>query len=179
MNRYIRHSIVLISTICLFQACMEEPDLHVNTNKGNLNALWEIIDNRYCYLDYKNINWDSIHTEYTLRVDTVSNKYGLFDLMGDMLTNLKDGHVNLYSEFDRSRYWKWYTDYPENLNNEIIFNNRYLGSAYRIAGGFRYRKIAGNQVGYAYYGSFSTGFSDSNIRSLFEVFAGCKGLILM
>ena len=178
MNRYIRHSIVLISAICLFQACMEEPDLHVNTNKGNLNALWEIIDNRYCYLDYKNINWDSIHTEYTLRVDTVSNKYGLFDLMGDMLTNLKDGHVNLYSEFDRSRYWKWYTDYPENLNNEIIFNNSYLGSAYRIAGGFRYRKIAGNQVGYAYYGSFSTGFSDSNIRSLFEVFAGCKGLII-
>ena len=155
MNRYIRHSIVLISAICLLQACMEEPDLQVNTNKGNLNALWEIIDNRYCYLDYKNINWDSIHTEYTLRVDTVSNKYGLFDLMGDMLTNLKDGHVNLYSEFDRSRYWNWYTDYPANFDVKIIFKEKYLGSTYRIGGPFRYKKIAENQVGYIYYGRCS------------------------
>ena len=178
MSKFFRHSILVISTICLLQSCMYEPDIHPNTDKGNLDALWKIIDNRYCYLDYKKINWDSVYTVYTRRVDTVSSKYGLFDLMSEMLANLKDGHVNLYSEFDRSRYWKWYTDYPENFNSELIFKNRYLGSSYRISGGFRYRKIASEQVGYAYYSSFSTSFSDSNIRSIFDVFSGCKGIII-
>ncbi|HRG03701.1 MAG: S41 family peptidase [Paludibacteraceae bacterium] len=178
MSKLFRYILLLPALISVLQACMKEPDIQPNTNKGNLDALWQIIDRRYCYLDYKNINWDSIYTEYAVRLDTVTNKYGLFDLLGEMLLNLKDGHVNLYSEFDRSRYWKWYTDYPENFNSSLIYTNRYLGNNYRIAGGIRYRKIAGDRIGYMYYSSFSNSFSDANIRSVFEVFAGCKGLII-
>lgn len=170
--------VVLFAVISVLQSCMREPDLQPDTNKGNLEALWNIIDQRYCYLDYKSINWDSIHNVYTLQVDTVTNKYGLFDLMGKMLSELKDGHVNLYSEFDYSRYWKWYTDYPANLNPDLLVKSRYLGSDYKIAGGFRYNKIAKGQVGYAYFESFSNSFSDSNIRSIFDVFSGCKGIII-
>lgn len=178
MNKFFSHIVILALMLSLFQGCMKEPDVFPNTNQGNFEALWKIIDQRYCYLDYKNINWDSIHTAYIPRIDTVSNKYGLFDVMSAMLTELKDGHVNLFSEFDRSRYWNWYSDYPANFNSDLILSDRYLGSSYRISGGIRYSKIANNQVGYAYYGSFSNGFSDSNIRSIFEVFAGCKGIII-
>ncbi len=178
MSKFIRHTILLMASVSLLQACMREPEIYPDTNKGNLDALWNIIDSRYCYLDYKKINWDSIYNVYSERADTVSNKYALFDLLGEMLMNLKDGHVNLYSEFDRSRYWKWYSDYPENFNQNLIYSSRYLGSNYRIAGGIRYRKIAADRVGYMYYSSFSNNFSDANIRSVFEVFAGCKGVII-
>lgn len=95
-----------------------------------------------------------------------------------MLAELKDGHVNLYSEFDKSRYWNWYTDYPPNFDSKIIFNKRYLGENYRIAGAFRYRKIAEGKVGYIYYGSFSSNFSDANASEIFSHFADCEGIII-
>ena len=53
-------------------SCIEEPDIQANTNEGNFEALWSIIDKKYCYLEYKNINWDSIHTAYKNKVDNKS-----------------------------------------------------------------------------------------------------------
>lgn len=178
MSKRVSHTILGWFIILLAQSCMHEPDVKPNTYRGNFDALWEIIDSRYCYLDYKNINWDAAYTQYSARVDTLSNKFALFGLLAEMLAELKDGHVNLYSEFDRSRYWDWYTDHPANFDSEIIFNARYLGDKYRIAGPFRYGKIANGKVGYVYYGSFSNSFGNSSVRSIFEQFSSCKGIII-
>jgi len=171
-------SILIFSSILAFQSCMEEPEIRPNTPQGNFKSLWEIIDTRYCYLSYKNIDWDSVFTAYKPRVDTVSGASSLFDLMSEMLAMLKDGHVNLYSEFDRSRYWNWYSDYPSNFNSEVLFKPHYLGSHYRIASTLRYNKIARGKVGYVYYGSFSDGFSDQNMNAIFASFATCEGIII-
>lgn len=159
-------------------SCMDEPEAASNTNKGNFESLWKIIDTRYCYLDYKNINWDSIHAVYYDRVDSGMDKYAFFDLMGQMLNELKDGHVNLYSSFDISRYWKWFTDYPDNFSSSLIFSDRYLGDNYRMAGGMYYNYIANGKVGYVYYGDFSNTFSDATMYNIFSYFSTCNGLII-
>lgn len=175
MKKYI---ILLFVLSGLLASCIEEPVQQPDTYKGNFESLWKIIDEKYCYLDYKNINWDSIHTVYKSRVDTVSNQYAFFDLMGSMLAELKDGHVNLYSDFNKSRYWNWFTDYPSNFNSSIVFSNRYLGNDYLIAGGFRYKKIENGTIGYMYYSDFSNRFTDTNISYILKYFSNCKGLIL-
>jgi len=162
----------------LFSSCIDEPIVQPNTYKGNFEALWQIIDTKYCYLDYKKINWDSIHTVYKTKVNLVSTDDDFFDLMAGMLNELKDGHVNLYSDFNKSRYWKWFTDYPSNFNSSLIYNPRYLGDNYRIAGGFNYQKIANGTIGYMYYGDFSNTFYDNNIALIFQYFADCRGLII-
>ncbi|MFZ4724563.1 MAG: S41 family peptidase [Paludibacter sp.] len=175
MKKYI---LFVLLFVFILPSCMDEELQQPNTNKGNFDALWKIIDNQYCYLDYKNINWDSIHTVYNLKVNDSINEYAFFDLMGSMLSELKDGHVNLYSNFDRSRYWKWFSDYPTNFSSKLIYSKRYLGDNYRIAGGFRYSTIDNDSIGYMYYGSFSTGFSDSNMRYMLNYFSKCKGIII-
>ena len=159
---------------------MNEPVQQPNTYKGNFEALWQIIDTKYCYLDYKHINWDSIHRVYAPRVDNVKNYYQFFDLMANMLNELKDGHVNLYSSFNKSRYWKWFQDYPENFNSTLIHNNTYLGKNYLIAGGFEYATINNGTIGYMYYEDFSNAFSDTNIYYIFKYFkdSNCKALII-
>jgi C-terminal processing protease CtpA/Prc len=157
---------------------MNEPEIEPNTNNGNFESLWKIIDSKYCYLDYKNINWDSIHTVYQKTVSDTTEQITFFDTMAAMLAELKDGHVNLYSSFDRSRYWKWYTDYRSNFSTSLIYKERYLGDNYRIAGGLLYEKIDNDSIGYVYYGSFSSGFSDSNMRYVMTYFKNCKGLII-
>lgn len=164
--------------LVLLPSCMNEPITPPNTNQGNFDALWKIIDTKYCYLDYKNINWDSIYTVYNQRLPNDSDQFAFFDLMGSMLGELQDGHVNLYSNFDRSRYWKWFTDSPSNFNSTLIFSPKYLGENYRIASGLRYAKIADDSIGYIYFGSFSNGFSDTNMRYVLSYFSNCKGLII-
>jgi len=173
-----KYSLILLLTVILLPACMDEPGEKPNTNKGNFEALWSIIDTRYCYLDYKHINWDSIHTVYKQRFTDSTKVFTFFDVMGSMLGELKDGHVNLYSDFDRSRYWKWYTDYPSNFSSSLIHSNRYLSDNYRIAGGLRYAKIDNGDIGYIYYGSFSDSFSDTNMSYVITYFKDCKGLII-
>lgn len=169
---------LLLLVVGVLMACIEEPEMPENTNKGNFEALWDIVDTKYCYIDYKNINWDSVHRAYAPRVKNEMSEFAFFDLMGQMLAELEDGHVNLYSSFDRSRYWNWFSDYPANFSSTLIYNNRYLGNNYRIAGGMRYKSIANGNIGYVYYGDFSSSFSNSNMRYIFESFAHCEGIII-
>ena len=173
-----KYSLIILFVFALLPSCMEEPIVEPNTNMGNFESLWRIIDTKYCYLDYKKINWDSIHTAYKAKVTESADATTFFDLMGTMLGELKDGHVNLYSDFDRSRYWKWYTDYPANFNIDLIRSARYLGENYKIANGLSYEKIDNGRVGYIYLGSFSNGFNDANIVSAMTYFKDCKGLII-
>ena len=52
--------VLFLAIVFSLNACINEPESLGNTNKGNFESLWRIIDTRYCYLDYKEINWDSI-----------------------------------------------------------------------------------------------------------------------
>lgn len=173
-----KYSLIILLVAVLLPSCMKEPIVEPNTNRGNFESLWRIIDTKYCYLDYKNINWDSIHTAYKAKVNKNADALTFFDLMATMLNELKDGHVNLYSNFDRSRYWKWYTDYPSNFNADLIRSARYLGDNYKIANGLSYQKVDNGRVGYIYLGSFSYGFNNANIVSAMTYFKDCKGLII-
>lgn len=171
---------LLVAALCslVFSACLEEPEPFPNTREGNFNALWHIIDTRYCYLDYKQVNWDSVYLVYRPKLDSVRNSVELFDLFASMLSILQDGHVNLYSPFDRSRYWSWFLDYPRNFSDDLLYSDRYLGRNYRTAGGFEYTTLANGKVGYMHYGSFSTPFTLTNIAYIFHAFSNCDGLVI-
>jgi len=170
--------IILITCCSSLFSCIDEPKEYANTYQGNFDALWNIMDTRYCYFDYKKIDWDSVYTVYQPKVTKTSNDEDFFELMGNMLNELKDGHVNLYSNFDISRYWKWYTDYPSNFSSSLIKKDRYLGDNYRIAGGMKYQIIDNGKIGYIYYGDFSNTFTNDNVKFIFEYFKNCKALII-
>lgn len=169
---------LLLPLLLVLASCVEDPVSYPNTWQGNFDALWNTIDTRYCYLDYKQVNWDSIKVVYQSKLSSVSDEFDFFDLMGEMLNELRDGHVNLYSEFDRSRYWNWFEDYPSNFQAELIYSPRYLGSDYRISGGMRYGKIDGGRIGYIYYSDFSSSFTVTNLKFIFDYMSDCEGLIL-
>lgn len=177
INKYFLGAVFLLATLT---SCIREPKQYENTNEGNFDALWSIIDTRYCYLDYKNIDWDEAYDHYHSKLNSIQNdKYALFDLFAEMLAELKDGHVNLYSNFDVSRYNKWYTDSATNYYSSVVYSDDYVGSNYRVAGGMRYGKLKKNeQIGYIYYGSFGDSFSDGNIKNIFTSFKDCAGLII-
>ena len=158
------------------QSCFINHDKDmVNDAKTNFEMLWKICDEYYCYFDYKNIDWDSIYTAYEPRVYNGMSDDELFTVLGEMVGELKDGHVNLYSDYATSRYWKWFQDYPKNYDERLILEN-YFHYDYYSKGGFTYQILPEN-IGYIHYASFVDGFDDALLDHMLTMFKDCKGLI--
>lgn len=145
-----------------------------NSPDSNFDALWKILDENYCFFEYKDIDWDAVYVKYKSRIKPDMGSDALFKLMGDMLSELKDGHVNLYAAHDVTRYWNWSEDYPANFDASIQDN--YLGKDYSIASGLRYT-ILDDNIGYIYYGSFSSDVGHGNITQVLRRLSICKGII--
>lgn len=159
------------------QSCFVDDDLHMsNDAQDNFEALWSIIDEHYCFFEYKEIEWDSIHTAFAPRVNNEMNALALFDLCSEMLDELQDGHVNLTSSFSTSHYWKWFQDYPVNYDERIIHEN-YLNFDFYQTNGITYKKLQEN-IGYMYYSSFSNGISQNSLDHILAHLAPCNGLII-
>jgi len=175
-RRKLQHICLLLLIILSYTgfSCVTE-DQFSNTPSGNFEALWKIIDQKYCFLDYKHINWDSIHTVYAAQITPSMTNENLFEVLGNMLANLKDGHVDLISANDVARYWKWFEDYPENFDDSI--QRKYLGNDYKTAGGVEYC-ILDDNIGYMYYSSFDSAIGEGNLNQILSDLAVCNGLII-
>lgn len=175
----IRQSILCILTAaCLLTACRSNDEVRFSLDPvENVEALWQIIDTRYCYIEDKGIDWQAVHDEYIARAALLAkdDQVALFDLCAGMLDSLRDGHVNLYSAFDRSFNTAWYDTFPANYSPAL--QALYLQD-YRIAGGMYYCRIADGTVGYIYYSSFSNSISSANLAWVLSAFSDCKGLII-
>ena len=145
-------ALLVVLPLCLFLASCVDEDEYADNPKGNLEALWHIMDEHYCFFGEKNIDWNAIYEKYRVRVDDGMTELQLFEVLSSMLGELRDGHVNLYTSFDYGRNWSWHEDYPSNFSDTL--QRRYLGTDYKIATGMRYR-ILDDNVGYIYLGSFS------------------------
>ena len=162
----------------LLMSCRSKDEMPFSMDPvDNIEALWQIIDTRYCYIDAKGVDWPAIHDEYVAKAAVLKkdDPVALFDLCAGMLDSLRDGHVNLYSSFDISRNTAWYDTFPANYDAKL--QALYLHD-YRVAGGLYYCLIDNGRVGYIYYSSFSNGFSASNIAWIFKAFKECEGLII-
>lgn len=162
---------------CLLLGC-EKADKYTMDPKTNFDALWEVMDEHYCFFDYKEIDWDEVYVRYVPRIDSVRDQYELFALLGEMLTEVRDGHTNLISSFDVARYWDWYEKYARNYDKTVHDKYLGIGTEYKKAGGLIYKRFAEDKVGYIYYESFSSGISESNLDYVLNYFKDCKGLII-
>ncbi|MDR1544872.1 MAG: S41 family peptidase [Prevotellaceae bacterium] len=147
------------------------------TPQTNFDALWRILDEKYCFFDDKDIDWNGVKAVYQPQLAKMKNEVQMFDLFAQMIDTLQDGHVNLYSQFDVSRCKGWFEDYPENFNAAII-SQRYLGENYRVSGGFSYNLIDNKKIGYMRYSSFENAVSGAGMKYIREIFGNCKGIIL-
>lgn len=151
-----------------------------DNNVENFEALWNVLDQKYCYFDYKykeyGLDWNEVYTKYRPLVSDTLNEVELFNLFDDMLDELRDGHVNLTSYFNTSRYWDWQENYPTNFSDTL--QRRYLGTKYAMVGGLKYGVMMPDSIAYVYCGSFSDAFSDNNLTYMLYLLSPAKGLII-
>ena len=168
----------LILLLPLMAACVDE-DEYDDTPQGNFEALWKIIDEHYCFLDYKQheygLDWQQVYNKYRVRVQGQLTDLQLFEVLTQMLGELRDGHVNLSTSYDYGRYWSWFENYPANVSDTLL--RRYMGTDYKIASGLRYR-ILDDNIGYIRYESFSSPIGEGNIDEALMYMMPCQGLII-
>lgn len=178
MRRITKYGIIILTTLLFLSSCITE-DTPANTPMGNFQALWKIIDEQYCFLDYKNeeygLDWNEVHTHYEKRLTNDMSSKELFQVLSEMVNKLRDGHVNLVAYHETSQYREWYDNYPTNFDDSI--QRKYLGKDYTIVSGLKY-KILEDNIGYIYYGSFSNAIGESNLDAVLDELAVCDGLIL-
>ncbi len=162
----------------LLLSCVDT-DERSDTPTGNFEALWQIIDEHYCFFDYKQheygLDWNAVYNKYKVRVSDHMTSEQLFEVLTDMLAELRDGHVNLGSSMDYGRYWAWHEAYPQNFSDTL--ERRYLGTDYKIAAGMKYRVLDDN-IGYIRYESFLEGIGEGNLDDCLTYLALCRGLII-
>lgn len=174
-----RLAFIMALIVALCASCIKGEE-YDNTRKGNFEALWKLMDEHYCFFDYKKkelgVDWKEVHARYAKMVNEKMTQQQLFEVMTKMLSELRDGHVNLGTAFDYGRNWSFYEDYPLNYNDSIV-QSTYLGRNYSIASGLQYR-ILDDNVAYVRCPSFSAGIGSGNVSLMLEALAACSGIVL-
>lgn len=169
---------LLLAALPVLCCCVDEEVLP-DSPAGNFEALWRIIDEHYCFLDLKGretgLDWDEVHARYGRRLSDGMGRQQLFEVLVQMLAELRDGHVNLSAPHDYGRYWAWHEAHAANVSDSLL--RRYLGTDYRIASGLVYRLLDDN-VGYVRYDSFNSAIGEGNLDEVLLSFLPCRGLII-
>ena len=118
MKKILAILITYITLVFALNSCQDIPEFE-NNPQGNFEALWKIIDEHYCFLEYKDVDWAEMKTKYQAKIGKGMTSEELFRVCADLLKELKDGPTNLSSSFDVSRYWIW-EQYPKYYDERLI-----------------------------------------------------------
>lgn len=165
---------LLLLTLFL-SGCHDSPEYR-NNLYGNFDALWEIVDTRYCFLDEKGLDWDEIGRKYKSKITPETTPSELFFICADMLDELKDGHVNLSSRFTTSYYMEWWTDYPQDFSLRTL-EEYYLDFNWLSTSGIIYKQLPG-EIAYMYYPNFAAPVGETSLDYILAILHNSRGLII-
>lgn len=172
------NKVILLLSLVLLTSC-EKAWMDKNADnidyQENFDYLWLDIKEGYSFFEYKDINWDSIGQAYSVQINDDMYVDEFFNVCFDMLLELEDGHVNLISPFNVSRYQVSWLG-PENYNERLVEEN-YLSDKYMVTGPFTHDRIVNQNIGYVRYSSFSSSISDSDLNLICNRYADLNGLV--
>ena len=171
----IKYFLLLLSLVTLFSCerilTQKEPE---NTPTGNFDIMWQNLDRKYSLFTTKGINWDSLYLVYRPGVHDALQDTSLFQIMGKLILELKDGHTDIKSDYGHIEY-QYAAGYPKNFVPHFV-KFTYLGPDEREKDGMLYTIL--DSVGYVYIGSFTNEITDEGIREVLEFFTETKGIII-
>jgi len=172
---------LFIFIILLMPACKDvivtPPDSNLNVE--DFEAAWNRIKQVYPYLEFKKIDWDSIHAVYRLRAEDARGDE-FFLVIRDLLAELKDGHVYYRTKGGGEVY----PYYPQRHRKDRhayspFVVRKYFNQELRLTGSnaVEYGILPGN-IGYAFLSDFHKNFLMNEFPGVLEYLKDTKGLIL-
>ena len=175
---------LLIAAVTLVSCEKYESYKSVNNDfMANFDAFWTMVDEQYCYLDYKNIDWNAVYDEMLPRVEAAKTEQEFFNVLESSLDYLRDGHVWMISPFKTYSCHTYRIDengeyYPKNFNSGII--SRYLTEVFRtMASGIVFGEIVrdGHNYAYIYYDGFDSVWTADDYKYIEPIIERSEGII--
>jgi len=70
-------------------------DMRIQEPIKNFDKLWNEFNNRYCFFELKEIDWEKSYKKYRRLINKSTTNDSLFSICELMINELKDGHVSL------------------------------------------------------------------------------------
>ncbi|MGL4630560.1 MAG: S41 family peptidase [Leadbetterella sp.] len=144
--------------------------------KSIFDQVWNFANERYSFFEFKKIDWDASKTKYGARITDSMGEEELFKVCGDMLGDLKDGHVNLQSKFNVSRSPEVFLEYPTNYFGEILNRGYFKGQTQILDGSFRLYDFG--DILYVNYSDFTLPVTEYAMDYISDKMQGKRGMIL-
>ena len=77
--------------------CLESPE---TTNSAVFEYFWSVMDRQYAFFDVHEVDWDARKQEYENNVSEELDDKEFFELLGEMMADLNDGHLELHAEIN-------------------------------------------------------------------------------
>ena len=94
----------LLAGLFLLAGCQQGLDEYDDSPQANVDALWRIIDEHYCFLDYKEqtlgFSWADKRQEYLGMVQPGMSQAQLFEVLCRMLSTNRDAQVNIQNRME-------------------------------------------------------------------------------
>lgn len=152
-----------------------------DTRRGNFESCWKTLDEHYCFFGEKQksfgLDWNEVHARYTPMINERMTSRQLFEVLGKMVNELRDGHINLSAAHNVNRYGAWYDNFPMNFSDSLL--HKYLGRTdeYYLSSALAFRVLDDN-VGYVRCSTFDYTFGSGNLSEMLQTLGPCSGLII-
>lgn len=179
MKRIIKSIIYSVLLLSFFscERMIFEKDRASTDPKVNFEYLWNECNKKYAYFDLKGIDWEQVKQTYSAKLYAGMSEDSLFNVLGAMLKELKDGHTNLQSLFNTSIFNVEQLG-QDNFDWRIISDNYFHNGTFYYSGPFTHNFLKGNQLGYVRLASFTGTINDESLDFILEKYKDTKGLIL-
>ena len=175
---------LFLATVALVSCEKYDTVKKVDTDfKTNFEAFWTMVDEQYCYLDYKNIDWKAVHDELLPRVEAAKTEQEFFNILGTALDHLRDGHVWMESHFKSYSCDTYHLDengvrYPANYSSAAVKN--YVTEMFHTINSntnFGFIERDGRKFAYIYYSSFDYEWKDNDYKYIEAMVKEADGVI--
>jgi hypothetical protein len=178
MKKIFGYSLIILGVILLFASCSK---VLIKPNKPykpteSFNQLWQTINDKYTFFEYKKVNWDSIKTVYQPLVNDNMTEQQLFDVLAKVVGSLRDGHTSLYAPIDTFRYL-FYNGYTPNYDSNFVLAKYLIPNNFKKSESIKHCMLNDN-IAYMHYPSFSNDLTQKSLDEIFTSFASTKGLII-
>lgn len=147
--------------------------LETSNKKENYEYLWDQIDKKYSFFDLKGIDWLEIKKKYDPLINESLTDEEFFKILSELVNELKDGHANLVSPFDRSRY-DIYRIYEHQSNDRTILT---LFPNLQRTSDFHHSMVENENIAYIRFKEFDM-LSENDIDYVLNKYQNTNGLII-
>ena len=147
-----------------------------STREALFDTVWREFDEHYAPFEVKNVDWNAMREQYRPRVLAATSDVQVAAALGEMLAQLRDIHVNLYTPL-RTFGYSGYLERPYFFDASLVINTYVPGSTLSRSTNVRWGRISPS-IGFIWIPGFGGTGWDHEVDDALAALDGVTHLII-